>query len=235
LTAKQNWEKVKDGPDADDVQVAQVKLDIAQATLDLARLTAPFAGTITHVSSQIGDLVTAGTPAFQIDDISSLLIDVDVSEVDINQIQVGQNVDLTFDAIVGQDYSGTVTKVASSGSSVNGTVNFTITVEILDPSTEIKPGMTAAVNVIVNQLDDVLLVPSRAVRTMNGQRIVYVLNNNLPIPQKVTLGASANSYSQITEGDLKEGDLVILNPPANMLTMGPGGGAAGGMSVGGQE
>ena len=84
--------------------------------------------------------------------------------------------------------------------------------------------MTAAVNVTVSQLDDVLLVPSRAVRTVDNKRVVYVLKNNIPMPVEITLGASANNYSQITSGDLKVGDRIILNPPANMPQMGPGGG-----------
>ncbi len=224
LTAKQAWEKVKDGPNADDIQAAQVRVDIAQATLDLMRLTAPFAGTITQVDSKPGDLVNPNTAAFQIDDLSRLLVDVDISEVDINQVQIGQAVSLTFDAIPGQDYSGVVTDIASFGSTKDGAVTFTVTVEIQDPSSEIKPGMTAAINVTVSQLDDVLLAPSRAVRTVDNKRVVYVLKNNIPMPVEITLGASANNYSQITSGDLKVGDLIILNPPANLPQMGPGGG-----------
>ena len=54
-------------------------------------------------------------------------------------------------------------------------MNFTVTVEISDPDASIKPGMTAAVNIAVSQLDDVLLVPSRAVRTLDNKRVVYVL------------------------------------------------------------
>jgi HlyD family secretion protein len=224
LTAKQNWEKVKDGPDANEVQAAQVKVDIAQATLDLARLVAPFSGTITQVDSQVGDLVNSGKQAIQLDDLSRLLVEVEVSEVEINQVQVGQPDSMTFDAIPGQEYNGVVTDIAAFGSAANGTVNFTVTVEITDPSAEIKPGMTAAVSVIVNQLNDVLLVPSRAVRTVDGQRVVYVLQNNVPVSIEVTLGASANAYSQITSGDLQAGDLVVTNPSTNMLPFGSGGG-----------
>lgn len=225
LTAKENWEKVKDGPNPDDVLSAQVKVDSAQATLDLARLTAPFTGTITQVNSQVGDLVTAGKLAFQLDDLSRLLVDIEVSEVDINQVKLGQPVTLTFDAIPGQQYTGSITDLASVGTSASGTVNFTVTVEIKNPTPEIKPGITAAANITVNQLDDVLMVPSRAVRTVNEKRVVYVLKNNVTAEVEITLGASANNYSQITSGDLKTGDLIILNPST---TMTPGGGAGGG-------
>jgi multidrug efflux pump subunit AcrA (membrane-fusion protein) len=88
--------------------------------------------------------------------------------------------------------------------------------------------MTAAVNIAVNQLDNVLLVPSRAVRMQNNQRIVWIMKNNIPAAVEISLGFSSNNYSQITKGDLKAGDLIILNPADNM-TFGPGSGMGAGM------
>lgn len=228
LAAKTEWERIKDGPDPDDIATAQVRLDIAQATLDSVRIKAPFTGTVTNVQAQVGDLVNAGQLAVQIDDLSRLLIDIQVSEVDINRVQFDQVVELTFDAIPGTNYSGTVSDIAASGSSVNGAVNFTVTVEIDSADESIRPGMTAAANIAISQLDNILLVPSRAVKTVNNQRVVYVLRNNFPVAVDITLGSSANNYSQITEGDIKEGDLIVLNPPTQIMMGGPMGGGAGG-------
>lgn len=233
LTAKQNWEKIKDGPDADQVLAAQTRMDIAQATLNLAQVTAPFAGSITRIDIQVGDLVNNGVQAVKIDDLSSLLVDVDISEVDISQVQIGQPVSMAFDALTGQEFNGTVNDIASSGTSNGGSVNFTVTVEIQNPSLEIKPGMTAAINITVNQLTDVLVVPSRAVRTVDGNRVVYVLKNDQLQSVDITLGSSANNYSQITAGDIKIGDLVVLNPPSGGLPMGPGAGGSGRSPFGG--
>jgi HlyD family secretion protein len=221
LAARQEWERIKDGPDPDDITAAEVRLASVRATLDLARIDAPFAGTVTEVESQVGDLVNAGTAAFRVDDLSRLLVKVQVSEVDINRVEVGQGVVLTFDAILEKEYAGVVTDIASSGSSAGGAVNFTVTVELANPDEDIRPGMTAAANIAVSQLDDVLLVPSRAVRTVGGSRVVYVLRNNVPMMVEVELGASSNAQVQITSGDVKEGDRVILNPPSNLM-LGPG-------------
>jgi HlyD family secretion protein len=213
LSAKEEWERIKDGPDPDDIATAQARVAAAQATLDMARLSAPFAGTITSVDIQNGDLVSPGKVGFQIADLTRLLVDVQVSEVDINRVQLDLPVSLTFDGIPDKEYSGFVSDVASTGSNESGAVNFTVTVEINDPDQSIRPGMTAAVNIAVNQLDNILLIPSRAVRTQNNQRIVYVLQNNIPVPVEITLGFSSNNYSQITKGNLKAGDQIILNPP----------------------
>ncbi len=172
LSAKEDWERIKDGPNQDDIATAQARIDAAQATLDMARLTAPFGGTITRVDIQNGDLVGVGKAAFEIADLSRLLVDLEVSEVDINRLQIDQPVSLTFDGIAEKEYSGFVSDIASSGSTTGGSVNFTVSVEISDPDESIHPGMTAAVNIAVNQLDNILLVPSRAVRTQNNQRVV---------------------------------------------------------------
>jgi HlyD family secretion protein len=105
---------------------------------------------------------------------------------------------------------------------LTGLVNFTVTVELLDADQDIRPGMTAAANIIIEQIPDALLVPNRAVRLRNGQRVVYVLKNNIPTPVNITIGASSDNFSEILEGDLVEGDILVLNPPTE-LNIGSGG------------
>lgn len=205
-----------------EIAAAQARIDAAKATLNLARVTAPFGGIVTEAYSLPGDLVNAGTAAFRIDDLSSLLVDVNVSEVDINSVEVGQPVKLTFDAILGREYNGVVVEVAKTGTVTAGVVSFKVTVELTDADALVKPGMTAAVNIIVKELTDVLLVPNRAVRLSDGERVVYVLENNQPVKKVVRLGSSSDTMSVLVGGDLKEGDAVILNPPTEFF--GPQGG-----------
>lgn len=220
--AKRAYERVENGPNADDLAAAQARVDAAQATLDLARLTAPFAGTVTEAIPLPGDQVTAGTRAFRVDDLSSLLLDVDISEVDINSVTVGQAVSLTFDAILGKEYKGEVIEVAQAGTVVGGVVNFTVTVKLIDPDELVKPGMTAAVNIVVKEIKDAVLVPNRAVRLVDGKRVVFVIGEDGK-PQKVDirLGASSDTMSVVIGGDLQEGDLILLNPTADLIGSGP--------------
>ncbi len=240
LVAKQNWDKIKDGPNPSDIAAAQAKVAAAQATLNLARVAAPFNGTITDAGVKTGDLVSPGTYAFEIDDLSKLLINLQVSEVDINSVKPGQPVSITLDAIPNKTYNGQVTDIAEVGTTTNGTVNFTVTVQFTDADTQIKPAMTAGANIAVTQLRNVLLVPNRVVRVVNNQRVVYVLRNNQAVPVVINLGPSDNINSQVISGDLHPGDQIILNPPAN--TTAPrggfffgGGGGAGGGSRGGNS
>lgn len=211
-----------------DLAAAQARVDAAQATINAAFIMAPFPGTVTQADPMTGDQIAAGKTAFRIDDLSSLLVDVQVSEVDINRISVGQPVTLSFDAIPTGNYHGEVTEVSQAGDVVSGTVNFTVTVRLTDADALVKPGMTAAVNIVVDQVKDQLLVPNRAVRLVNGKRVVYILLNGLPQQVEITLGASSDTMSVVAGGNLKEGDNIILNPPAQFQ---PGGGGGGGGAI----
>lgn len=219
--AQRNYDRLTSGNSVE-IKSAQARIEAAQATLNLARVVAPFGGIVTEAYPLPGDLVGVGTAAFRIDDLSSLLVDVNVSEVDINSVAVGQPVTLTFDAILGRQYNGVVVEVAQTGTITAGVVNFKVTVELTDADASVKPGMTAAVNITVKELTDVLLVPNRAVRLSEGERVVYVLENNQPVKKVIRLGSSSDTMSVLAGGDVREGDAVILNPPTEFF--GPGGG-----------
>lgn len=211
--AQREWERVKEGANDDDIAAAEAQVAAAQAAYDLRYITAPFAGTVTDIDSLPGDQVTMGAYAMRIDDLSRMLVEVDVPEVDINLIAIGQPVRLTFDAIQGEEYNGEVVEVAQVGTVSQGGVDFTVTVELTDPDELVRPGMTAAVNIVTYELEDVLLVPNRAVQRADGKQVVYILENDgsySAVP--ITLGASQDSYSQVLSGDLELGDTLILNP-----------------------
>ncbi len=222
--ALKEWNRLKDGPDPDDVKAAQARIDSIEAIIDSANLRAPFASTITDILSMEGDQVSPGTVSFRIDDLSHLLVDVEISEIDINEIKVGLPVTITFDAIQAKEYHGTVVEVAQVGTVVANVVNFTATIELEDADESVLPGMTAAVNIVVDEVEDVLLVSNRAVRLKDGNRVVYVLRPGQLMPEavKITIGATSDYQSEITSGDVKVGDTIVLNPPTE-FEFGPGG------------
>jgi|SRR5271157_652455 len=231
--AQRTWNKLQNGPDPTDIQADQARVNSARATVQLAQISSPFAGTVTQVDGLTGDQVAPGTSAFRIDDLSKMLVDVQVSEVDINSVQIGQKVTLTFDAIQGKTYNGAVVTVAQAGDVVSGAVNFTVTVQLSDADAQVKPGMTAAVTIIVKQLDNVLLVPNGSVRQVNNEQVVYVLANGVVQQVSITLGATSDTVSEVLSGDLKVGDQIILNPPSTLFTRRTGGGGGGVFGGGG--
>jgi HlyD family secretion protein len=239
--AQREYERVKDSPPAEDIAILEAKIRASQAAIDQTEITAPFNGTVTRIDIQPGDQVFPGTPAFRIDDISSLLVDINVTEIDVNLIQPGQNVVLTFDAILAKEYHGTVVEVATVGTETQGVTNFKVTVKLLDADEDVRPEMTSAADIITSEVQDVLLVPNRAIRLLDGVRVIYILSDsamklstaqnqfadallkaeqsplNAIVPVPITLGASSGLYSEVISGDLKEGDLVVLNPPTDAL------------------
>lgn len=221
--AEEAYERLLAGAEADDIAAAEARIAAAQATIDMHRIAAPFEGVITDIQIKPGDQVSPGAVAFRVDDLAHLLVDVRVSEVDINRIRAGQEATLSFDAIPGKEYHGVVREVALVGSANQGVVDFIVTVELSDYDEAVKPGMTAAVNIVVNELQGVLLAPNRAVRLRDGQRVVYVLKNGVPEPVRIVLGASSDTVSEVQEGDLKVGDEIVLNPPVVFEQSGPPG------------
>jgi HlyD family secretion protein len=244
--AKRQWDRLKNGPDPADVVAAQAKVDSAQALIDEAHLTAPFDGTVTEVSSSVGDQVILGTKVLRIDDFSRLLVDVDISEIDIHSLKVDQDVLLTFDAIPGKTYNGKVITVSQAGEVTQNVTSFVVTIEMTDADSNVLPGMTADANVVSQKFSNVLLIPNRAVRTVNNNLVVYVLRNGQPVTVSITLGATSDTYSELASGDVKVGDQIVLNPSSItsttnlMQTMNnrnsgspAGGGFGGGTSTGG--
>ncbi|WP_322791519.1 efflux RND transporter periplasmic adaptor subunit [Bellilinea sp.] len=219
--AEREWERLKDGPDPDDIKAAEARIAAIEATLAQVRLRAPFAGTITEVNIKPGDQVNPGTVAFRMDDLSRLLVDVQVPEIDINRIRIGQPARLTFDAIPGKEYNGKVIEVGQVGTPVAGVVNFSVTIELEDADQAVRPGMTAAVNIVVDQIENALLIPNRAVRLREGKRVVFLLKDGVPSPVAVTIGAISDTYSEVIGGEVKEGDVIILNPPTQFEANGP--------------
>jgi HlyD family secretion protein len=216
--AQRAWERVKDGPNPEDVAAAQAAVDAAQASLDRAHLVAPFNGTITEVDVKTGDLVSSGETAFRIDDLSSLYIDLQVSEVDLPSLKVGQPASLEFDAILDKTYNGEVTNIGMVGSVSQGVVNYPVTVRVTDADKDILPGMTASVTITVDHVDNVLIVPNRAIHTSVGQKTVTVLYEGQQFSIPVRVGLTNDTESEVTSDQLREGDSVVVTSSTSTTT-----------------
>lgn len=216
--AQREWDLRKNGPSADDVAAAQTAVDVAQATLDQMHLLAPFAGTITDLTVNVGDLVNSGKQAFRIDDLSAIFIDLQVAEVDVNSLKVGQPTSMTFDAIPNQQYQGKVTKVGTIGAVSQGVVNYPITVQILDLDENVKFGMTATVIITIAEHSNVLVVPNQAIRVSGSQRTVVILFDGQQISVPVTVGLMNETISEVSSDLLKEGDAVVVSASSAVQT-----------------
>ncbi|MCA1954877.1 MAG: efflux RND transporter periplasmic adaptor subunit [Anaerolinea sp.] len=217
LEAQRAYERIKDGAPADELAAAQARLQAAQMTLEQQFLLAPFDGVITDRRVEDDDWVTPGSLAFQLEDRSHWFVDVAISEIDINFIEKGTAVQLSFDAVPGREYQGEVVQVGLSGERAQGVVNYPVVIEVLNPDSSIRSGMTVLVRIQTQHVQDVLLVPNSAVRILDGERVVFVQRGaGLPQPVKIQLGISSETHSQVLSGDLQVGDAIVLNPDSLM-------------------
>ncbi len=206
--------RVKDGNNPDDIAAAKSRVAAAKATLDLSTIIAPFDGIITQAVPLTGDRISAGDKAFRVDDLSQLMVDLQISEVDINNVNIGQPVSISLEAVPNVVYTGVVSKVNQSAKAGQGGINFLVSITLTNSDEQVKPGMSASVTITVKEVASALLVPNQAIRMVNGERFVYVLKDQQAVLVSIRVGASANEFSQVVGGDLKVGDLIILNPPS---------------------
>lgn len=210
--AKRNWEKVKDNPDPDDLTAAKTKVEAINAQIGLTKITAPIDGQVTGLKMLPGDIINSRSQALILVDTSKMYLDVSISEVDINRVQIGQKVSFTFDAIPDKNYEGTITEIDKVGTSTNNVIYFTVTCKINSFDTSLKPGMTAAVSVDAEKAENVLVVPTSAVMTVKSKKSVYVLENKTLKAVPVDIGLVSEGKTEIKSGDLREGALIVTNP-----------------------
>lgn len=246
--------------DTNAVSAAQRSLASAQANLDQANakaasrtVTAPSSGSIVELNAKVGATVTGGMimgesdtsggkQCMQIADLSKMKVTVQVGEKDIAKIAVGQSANVTYPAFPDIVSQGTVTAIASvansdSGSGSGGSVTFNVDILIEAPDSRLKPGMTAEVSVVTEQLNDVVMVPTMALMTEDGEHYyvnvatddeskqtrrvkvtVVTQNDNEAVVGKTQVkrddqGNEINPNVPVTK--LRDGDTLVMDTGAN--------------------
>jgi RND family efflux transporter MFP subunit len=186
-------------------------------------VTSPISGTVNAVNIKNGDDLSklssgsSRTVPIIIGDLGTMKAQVQVNEVDIANVSIGQKVMMKFDAIDGLETSGKVEKMDSLGTISSGVVTYNVTIyfDSLDP--RIKSDMSVSASIITDVIQDALIVPASAVKTQSGSTYMEVLNSGqTPVEKTVSVGASNGTDTQILSG-INEGDKVVtqtINPSA---------------------
>lgn len=202
------------------VQNAQLSLQSAQEALDSYTITSPISGTVIEKNLKAGDQLNGGDSGAMavIYDLSQLELQMDVSELDIGQIQPGQTVEITAEALPGQTFTGVVEKVSVNGTTTDGFTTYPVTI-LLSEYGDLNPGMNVSADIIVERAENALCVPAEAVNSDNtvlvaGEGAFAEDGVTIADPSKiesrpVTLGRGNQDYVEITSG-LEEGETVLL-------------------------
>jgi HlyD family secretion protein len=210
---------------------AQAALKIAKTNLEYTNILSPVNGTVISRSVDVGQTVAASfqTPTlFSIaQDLTKMQIDTNVDEADIGKVQVGQDVTFTVDAYPDTIFKGKVAVVRNSPITVSNVVTYDVVIRVDNPQLKLKPGMTANVSITIETRKDVMRISNAALRfkpaevkgksekaqdkqSMKGTK-VWILEKGEPKPVKVTIGLCDGNYTEISAGELKEGQEIITD------------------------
>ncbi len=201
---------------------SQLSLDSQYERLEQYQITSPIGGTIVEKNVKAGETVEAGDTLCTIFDLSYLTLTLQVDELDIGKVEVGQKATITADALDGQSFEGTVTKLSINGSTTNGVTSYPVTIQIDEASADLLPGMNVEAEIFFDTREGALSVPIAAVQ--RGDQVLLQTDPNAdpntPLPEgsedtvpegfelvTVEIGVSDGTYVEILSG-LSAGDVV---------------------------
>lgn len=214
--AKERVEVAKNAVDAAEKSYSATRADYNNQLSNAGErwVTAPIAGTVNEVNVKNGDDLASRSSSsthsapIVIGDLGTLKVEVEVNEVDVPSVSIGQKATITFDAISDLTLTGKVEKMDSLGTVTQGVVTYNVTVglDTIDP--RVKPGMSATAAIVTEVKQDVLTVSNSAVKTQNGNTYVEVLVNGTPSQKNVTAGIANDNETEIVSG-LSVGEEVV--------------------------
>ncbi len=211
--AQASLSTLRDGPtqaeiDAAEAALAQARLTLADAEAALAEatLTAPFAGVLAAVNVQPGEI--ASGPVAELVDLGSLEVVLQVDEIDVGSLSVGQPATVTLDSYPDTEIAAEVASIASAATTnASGLVTYDVRLRLDETALPLLAGMTANADLVTAEKQDVLLVPNSAIQVdrTNGTYSVYLINGESIEQVPVTIGLRDSRFTEITSG-LSAGD-----------------------------
>ncbi len=214
--ARANFERTTRGPtqaQLDDLKraVENATLDVQAAEMALAqtKLRAPFAGVITEVNTEPGELFGAYNPVVGLADLSQLELLADIDEIDVAQVQTGQTAELRFDAFPGASATGKLTRLFPSAATDRGATVYRAVISLEATNLKLRPGMGATATIATIEKKNVLRVPTRAIKSAGTQKIVVVQDGSATRNVVVETGLADGSNTEIISG-VSEGTVVVV-------------------------
>jgi HlyD family secretion protein len=192
------------------VEQARASLEQAELALETAALLAPFDGVVAAVGIKPGEMAPAGRPAITVLDASQFHITVSVDELDVGRLSAGQTAQITVEAFPNATLDGTVESIAPAATFEGSVVYYDVTIALAPTDVPIRADMTASATIVVEELSDVLLIPTWVVRVdrTTGQTYVDKQVGGQTERVDVTLGVRYEGFAEVIDG-LREGDVVV--------------------------
>ncbi len=200
------------------IAVAQAALNSATSRLEAAIVLAPFDGIATSVNVAAGQTVSASTVVVEIVDPSIIEVSAVLDEIDVPQVKLGQRVIVSLSSLSDLELSGEVSAISSTSKTQSGVVTYTVTIRVTPPSgVQVREGMSATADIVVEEANNVLLIPTQAITGTTNNPAVQVMVNGVIQQRTVELGLSDGSYSEVISG-LQSGEQVVLPKTTSTTT-----------------
>lgn len=207
------------GPTPEALLAQEAKISAMQATLEnyeaqIAKMTlhAPFAGIITKQEAKLGQTVSPNTPVVSLQGVGKFQIEVNVPEVDVAKISVGDMARVTLDAYGGDvPFPASVATIDPAETIVEGVSTYKVTLQFEKDDTRIRSGMTANIDISTDKREGVLIIPSRAVTTRDGKKFVKIVEGPTAVvtEKEVVVGLRGSNGSLEVVSGLVEGDTIV--------------------------
>lgn len=202
------------------VREAMNSFNLAKLNYDYSFIKSPISGVITSRPVRIGEGVNKGSVIATVVSTESMYIEAFIDEADVAKVRTGESANITMDSYPGKVFKGEVYRISPVVlGGKQETRTFEIRVRLKDKGIQIKPGMSADIEIIVESIPDVIAIPSQAIIEKNGKRYVYTIKDSKAYLIPVEIGRFNWTLSEVLSG-LKEGDRVIINPEAGGLKEG---------------
>lgn len=195
------------------IEQSRTQLSAAQRMLDRTEVNTPISGTISAVVMERGDMATTQAPLAVVDQLDPLKAELTVDERHINELKVGQEVEIVVSAAWEESFSGEIYEIYPTA--VEGTRSFPVTVKIDNHEADLRPGMYAEVIFTLAEVEEAWLSPQEALVSRNGEDYLFFVENGHAAQYRVEKGMSSQGKVEVF-GDFDPEQELITDPPADL-------------------
>lgn len=189
-----------------DLDALKAAYDSARLELSYTEIRAPIAGVVSARHIKVGNTIKPNDPTFRVTNLDPLVAYVHIPEKEFRKLAPGQVADVLVDALGGERFEGTISRISPTVDPLKGT--FRARVEVPDKTRRLKPGMFARVNIVYERREDALQLPRNSILDADGEQSVFVVVNGKAEQRRIATGLANNGWVEVLEG--LEGDERVV-------------------------
>jgi multidrug efflux pump subunit AcrA (membrane-fusion protein) len=224
--AQREYDRLLAGEESNEVSAARAKVDAAQTTVNSLYIIAPFDGQVLSIDNRVGDSVSANELSVNLANLNQLYVETQVDESDIANVKIGNQAEITLDALSNVAFTGQVTAINPVGESVSGLIKYTVRVDLdtVDEEIFLPLGATANVTIQITEATTTLAVPITTIHNdAQGEYVLVIESGSANKRVDIVSGAIVDDYV-VVSGDLQTGDVLKINDGTSFEAPNPFGG-----------